>query len=74
VESQFVDLVVAALAINMIIPIRCFTCGKVVGNKWERYLQLLQNDYSEAYVASRVVVAISIAFAYYFRLFRGLFT
>lgn len=21
----------------MIIPIRCFTCGKVVANKWERY-------------------------------------
>ena len=25
----------------MIIPIRCFTCGKVIGNKWHRYLQLL---------------------------------
>ncbi|VDK56270.1 unnamed protein product [Cylicostephanus goldi] len=22
----------------MIIPIRCFTCGKVIGNKWEAYL------------------------------------
>ena len=21
----------------MIIPVRCFTCGKVVGNKWEIY-------------------------------------
>ena len=26
----------------MIIPIRCFTCGKVIGNKWEAYLGLLQ--------------------------------
>ena len=24
----------------MIIPIRCFTCGKVVGNKWEKFLEL----------------------------------
>ena len=21
------------------IPIRCFTCGKVLGNKWERFCQ-----------------------------------
>ena len=21
----------------MIIPVRCFSCGKVVGNKWEEY-------------------------------------
>ena len=27
---------------RMIIPIRCFTCGKVCGNKWEAYLSLLQ--------------------------------
>ena len=25
----------------MIIPVRCFTCGKVIGNKWEKYCQLL---------------------------------
>eukprot|EP00585_Thalassiosira_rotula_P018002 CAMPEP_0196211300 /NCGR_PEP_ID=MMETSP0912-20130531/16209_1 /TAXON_ID=49265 /ORGANISM="Thalassiosira rotula, Strain GSO102" /LENGTH=39 /DNA_ID= /DNA_START= /DNA_END= /DNA_ORIENTATION= len=31
----------------MIIPVRCFTCGKVIGNKWETYLYLLQADYSE---------------------------
>ncbi|KAB0338891.1 hypothetical protein FD755_025117, partial [Muntiacus reevesi] len=24
----------------MIIPVRCFTCGKIVGNKWEAYLGL----------------------------------
>lgn len=23
----------------MIIPVRCFTCGKVLGNKWEFYLE-----------------------------------
>lgn len=21
----------------MIIPVRCFTCGKVIGNKWDEY-------------------------------------
>lgn len=31
----------------MIIPVRCFTCGKVIGNKWERYINLLQADYGE---------------------------
>lgn len=30
----------------MIIPIRCFTCGKVIGNKWEKY-QLLISEYDE---------------------------
>ncbi|CAM2110081.1 unnamed protein product [Caretta caretta] len=32
---------------GMIIPVRCFTCGKVVGNKWEAYLGLLQAEYTE---------------------------
>jgi hypothetical protein len=31
----------------MIIPVRCFTCGKVIGNKWETYLSLLEAEYSE---------------------------
>ena len=31
----------------MIIPIRCFTCGKVIGNKWEQYIQLLNKNFSE---------------------------
>lgn len=26
----------------MIIPIRCFTCGKVIGNKWNQYLKYLE--------------------------------
>ncbi|CAD0108047.1 unnamed protein product [Aureobasidium uvarum] len=25
----------------MIIPIRCFSCGKVVADLWERYMALL---------------------------------
>merc|ERR1712086_1227727 len=32
--------------IMTIIPVRCFTCGKVIGDKWERYLELL-HDYNE---------------------------
>ena len=26
----------------MIIPIRCFTCNKVIANKWGEYLELLK--------------------------------
>ncbi len=28
----------------MIVPVRCFSCGAVVGNKWDPYLQLLKSD------------------------------
>lgn len=38
-----------ALYHTMIIPVRCFTCGKVIGNKWDAYLNLLQADYTERY-------------------------
>lgn len=31
----------------MIIPVRCFTCGKVIGDKWDAYLSLLQSNYTE---------------------------
>ena len=31
----------------MIIPVRCFTCGKVVGNLWEKYQELIEQEYSE---------------------------
>lgn len=37
---------------SMIIPVRCFSCGKVIGNKWDNYLSLLQADYTEGYVES----------------------
>jgi DNA-directed RNA polymerase I, II, and III subunit RPABC5 len=33
----------------MIIPVRCFTCGKIIGNKWEAYLGLLQAEYTEGW-------------------------
>nr|UXY86765.1 RNA polymerase II subunit [Cryptomonas paramecium] len=32
----------------MIIPIRCFTCGKIIGNKWNHYLELLNQNFSES--------------------------
>ncbi|AFM98399.1 putative DNA-directed RNA polymerase [Encephalitozoon hellem] len=32
----------------MIIPIRCFTCGKEISSKWEPYLELLKTDKREA--------------------------
>lgn len=32
----------------MIIPVRCFTCGKVIGDKWDAYLELVQADYKES--------------------------
>jgi DNA-directed RNA polymerase I, II, and III subunit RPABC5 len=32
----------------MIIPIRCFTCNKVVAHLWEEYLNKIQLKYSEA--------------------------
>ncbi|KAH8113954.1 8 kDa subunit-domain-containing protein [Phellopilus nigrolimitatus] len=31
----------------MIIPVRCFSCGKVVGDKWNRYMTLLSQGISE---------------------------
>ncbi|KAI0684925.1 DNA-directed RNA polymerases I/II/III subunit 10 [Cytidiella melzeri] len=26
----------------MIIPVRCFSCGKVVGDKWVEYVQMIK--------------------------------
>ncbi|KAL5118024.1 DNA-directed RNA polymerase II subunit L [Pleosporales sp. CAS-2024a] len=31
----------------MIIPIRCFSCGKVVGDLWEKYMNLLTEEMAE---------------------------
>ncbi|KAH8916405.1 hypothetical protein BT69DRAFT_1270439 [Atractiella rhizophila] len=31
----------------MIIPVRCFTCGKVTGDKWNTYLQHLEDGKTE---------------------------
>ena len=33
-----------------IIPVRCFSCGKVIGDKWNAYLELLAKDMSEGSV------------------------
>lgn len=30
----------------MIIPIRCFTCGKVIGDLWEEYIEQIQKEYN----------------------------
>ncbi|KAG5502862.1 hypothetical protein JKF63_04632 [Porcisia hertigi] len=32
----------------MLIPVRCYSCGKVVGNLYEQYQRLLDEDYTEA--------------------------
>mmetsp|Transcript_27678 Transcript_27678/g.38503 ORF Transcript_27678/g.38503 Transcript_27678/m.38503 type:complete len:87 (-) Transcript_27678:5-265(-) len=29
----------------MIIPIRCFTCGKVIGDKWDDYMSYQKQGY-----------------------------
>ncbi|KAF2191083.1 DNA-directed RNA polymerases I, II, and III subunit RPABC5, partial [Zopfia rhizophila CBS 207.26] len=31
----------------MIIPVRCFSCGKVIADLWERYLKLIDNDVAD---------------------------
>lgn len=31
----------------MIIPVRCFTCNNIIGNKWIPYNNLLKEGYSE---------------------------
>ncbi|ODV58889.1 DNA-directed RNA polymerase core subunit RPB10 [Ascoidea rubescens DSM 1968] len=31
----------------MIIPVRCFSCGKVVGDKWEQYIKYLEDGLKE---------------------------
>ncbi|MCA9486463.1 DNA-directed RNA polymerase subunit N [Candidatus Woesearchaeota archaeon] len=30
----------------MIVPVRCFSCGKPIGSKWEKYLKLLEEGKS----------------------------
>lgn len=48
----------------MIIPVRCFTCGKVIGNKWEAYLGLLQAEYTEGDAVIRICLQILINQSY----------
>jgi len=28
----------------MIIPVRCYTCNKVIGNKWETYKKMMTDE------------------------------
>jgi DNA-directed RNA polymerase I, II, and III subunit RPABC5 len=28
----------------MIVPVRCFTCGKVLADKWRAYVQMVEED------------------------------
>jgi len=30
----------------MIFPVRCFTCGKVLGDKWDIFMDLQRDNYS----------------------------
>ncbi|TRY92711.1 hypothetical protein DNTS_032939 [Danionella cerebrum] len=46
-KGQTVLILRGVSSFTMIIPVRCFTCGKIVGNKWEAYLGLLQAEYTE---------------------------
>lgn len=27
----------------MLIPVRCFTCGKIIGHMWNDYIELVEN-------------------------------
>lgn len=38
----------------MIIPVRCFSCGKVVGDKWETYLQYLDEGMTDGDALDRL--------------------
>ena len=29
---------------KMIIPVRCFTCGAIISDKWVKYLELVENN------------------------------
>ena len=31
----------------MIIPIRCFTCGKVLADKWNPFIEIVKNERSQ---------------------------
>lgn len=31
----------------MIVPVRCFSCGKPIGSKWEEYQKLLEEGKSK---------------------------
>ena len=38
----------------MIIPIRCFTCGNLVADKWDEFLQLKEQEVPEAEIFKKL--------------------
>ena len=45
----------------MIIPVRCFTCGKVIGDKWELFIEYAR-DMPESSVPYPAVSNSNLAF------------
>lgn len=39
---------------KMIIPIRCFSCAKVIADKWEKYQELIKSGLTEAEALNEV--------------------
>ena len=37
IKIEYIDILYSI--VNMIIPARCFTCGKVIVNRWEMYIR-----------------------------------
>jgi len=45
----------------MIIPVRCYTCGKVICDKWEAYVELMRStDNSDAGDARALEVSVDV--------------
>ena len=42
-----IDVYYNYIHIIMIIPIRCFTCGKVIANKWNAYKKMIKENQKE---------------------------
>lgn len=38
----------------MIIPVRCFSCSKVIGNKWELYSELLDSGLDKSEILDKL--------------------
>lgn len=38
----------------MLIPIRCFTCAKLIADKWEKYQDFIKNGLTEAEALDKV--------------------
>lgn len=37
-----------------VIPVRCFTCGKVIGNKWEEYQNMISEKISPGEALNKI--------------------